>query len=357
MNKISEAIVNFKDGFNCAQSVFSAFSKDILPNEELAYKIASGFGAGIGRQGEVCGVVTGSVMAIGLRFGTNNLADSAKKEVNYQIVNEFIAEFKNRNSYIDCSSLLNIEMKDTEARKKATENGLFQNRCPVFVKDASEILEMLINKYEKGNSKGYFDDVAVKWNDLRENFFSENVRQKAYSYTNLTKDTIVADIGAGSGFMTEGLVGKGLSVIAVDQSELMLQEMHKRLKDTGLKIYYRVGEAHQLPIERDSVDYVFANMYLHHVNNPLESILEMQRILKNGGKLIITDLDEHTYEFLRIEQYDRWMGFKRADIKEWFSKAEFKNIIVDCIGENCCSTSHSTEQKAKISIFVAVGEK
>lgn len=75
-----------------------------------------------------------------------------------------------------------------------------------------------------------------------------------------------------------------------------------------------MGEAGSLPIPDETVDYAFANMYLHHVEDPPQAILEMARIIKPGGILVITDLDKHSNEFLRQEHNDRWMGFVRDDI-------------------------------------------
>jgi len=74
-------------------------------------------------------------------------------------------------------------------------------------------------------------------------------------------------------------------------------------------------------------------MCLHHVENPLAAIKEMRRILKRGGKLVITDMDEHQFEFLRAEQHDRWLGFKREDVKRWFLEAGLKNVTVNAAGE------------------------
>jgi len=133
---------------------------------------------------------------------------------------------------------------------------------------------------------------------MREGFFSEAVKNKAFSTAGVQKGKIAADIGAGTGFITEGLIRNGLKVIAVDQSEAMLAEM--RIKFARVEgIDYRLGEAEKLPIPDKAVDYTFANMYLHHVELPLKAIKEMVRILKPGGKLVITDMDEHTFEFLR----------------------------------------------------------
>jgi ubiquinone/menaquinone biosynthesis C-methylase UbiE len=206
------------------------------------------------------------------------------------------------------------------------------------------------------NSKKYFETVAEQWDNMREGFFSENVRDKAFDAAGLQPGELAADIGAGTGFITEGLLDNGLSVIAVDQSAAMLNKLKLKFPSSD-QIDCRVGEAKKLPIEDNSVDYVFANMYLHHVENPLKAIKEMKRILKPGGKLVITDVDEHEFEFLKTEQHDRWMGFDREDIKRWFIEAGLKNVFVDCVGEKCCTKSSSSGESAEISIFVASGKK
>ena len=206
------------------------------------------------------------------------------------------------------------------------------------------------------DSKIYFKDVASQWDNMRKSFFSEDIREKAYEIANVKEGKLAADIGAGTGFVTEGLLEKGLRVIAVDQSEEMLNQMKEKFMHSNA-IDFRQGDAEKLPVEDNSIDYVIANMYLHHVENPLNAIKEMVRILKPGGKLVITDLDEHTHEFLRTEQYDRWMGFKRLDIENWFLEAGLNKVTVDCAGGNCCTASNCGEDNASISIFIAGGEK
>jgi ubiquinone/menaquinone biosynthesis C-methylase UbiE len=220
---------------------------------------------------------------------------------------------------------------------------------------------MIISKnHDKGSlimsSKKYFDDVASQWDKMRETFFSDAVREKAFAIANIQPNELAADIGAGTGFITEGLIKRGMRVIVIDQSEDMIREMQKKFQN-NTKINYRKGDAESLPVEDESVDYVFANMYLHHVESPSVAVNEMVRILKPGGKLIITDLDEHNFEFLKTEQYDRWMGFKRDDVKRWFIEAELKEVVVDCVGENCCAPSCCGDDYASVSIFVASGKK
>ena len=206
------------------------------------------------------------------------------------------------------------------------------------------------------HSKDYFDQVANQWDNFQASFYSETVRDRALATAAVQVGDIAADIGCGSGFITEGLIRAGLRVVAVDQSEAMLSEMKRKF--AGITdIDYRCGEAEQLPIPDDSVDYAFANMYLHHVERPPIAIKEMARILKPNGTLVITDLDNHTSEFLRDEHHDRWLGFDREHIRGWFTEAGLRRVTIDCVGEQCCAPSNSGSQSASINIFVASGEK
>jgi ubiquinone/menaquinone biosynthesis C-methylase UbiE len=74
-------------------------------------------------------------------------------------------------------------------------------------------------------SKVYFDNVATQWDTMRKGFFSESIREKAFSVVGIESGKVCVDIGAGTGFVTEGIINNGLKVIAVDQSEEMLSQM------------------------------------------------------------------------------------------------------------------------------------
>lgn len=214
----------------------------------------------------------------------------------------------------------------------------------------------VLNLIELQNSnKEYFNTNAKKWDEMRSDFFPSTIRNFTADKLNIKKNEIAADIGAGSGFITEELIKRGLKVFSIDHSEKMLEEIQENLGAKG-DITTLIGEAESLPLENDSVNYAFANMFLHHVQNPFNTIKEMVRIIKPGGKICITDLDMHTFDFLVEEHHDRWMGFDRNDISEWFKKAGVENIKIDCVPGSCKADSESCADSADISIFCATGE-
>ncbi|MDX1632073.1 MAG: class I SAM-dependent methyltransferase, partial [Thermoanaerobaculia bacterium] len=193
------------------------------------------------------------------------------------------------------------------------------------------------------SSKNYFDTVASDWDRIRQSLFSTDLRSKALSAVPLREGVVAADLGAGTGFLTRGLLDRGVRVIAVDQSEAMLSELRTKTGPAE-RLETRVGEAEKLPLEDRSVDLVFANMFLHHVENPGVAIREMARILAPGGRVVLTDLDAHEHEFLRTEQHDRWLGFHRDDVEGWLRDAGFQETEIRDAEESCCSTSSCGEE-------------
>ena len=207
-------------------------------------------------------------------------------------------------------------------------------------------------------SAEYFERVAGEWDSLRSGYFGEAVRDAALARAYLRPDMVVADIGSGTGFMSAGLAPLVAKVYAVDASEAMLEIGRENLAAFG-NVELQLSDGATLPFEDGMLDAVFANMYLHHCPDPRAAIAEMVRVLKPGGRLVITDMDQHEHTWLRDEMADVWLGFERKDLRVWFRAAGLVNVIVDGTGETCSSKSQSPagEGMANISIFVATGSR
>lgn len=96
-SKISMAIENLKAGYSCSEAVLLTYGLQFGLNQELAFKIASGFGGGMGFMGETCGSVTAAYMVIGLKYGANSVKDRYSREFTYESVSNFADLFKERN--------------------------------------------------------------------------------------------------------------------------------------------------------------------------------------------------------------------------------------------------------------------
>jgi len=206
-------------------------------------------------------------------------------------------------------------------------------------------------------SSSYFEKVAPEWDKMRSGYFTEAVREAAIRKAYLHPGMIVADVGAGTGFIAAGLAPLVKHVHVLDASAAMLDEARRNLAQFA-NVEFHEADGLSLPLPDSSVDAVFANMYLHHCPDPLAAIREMVRILRPAGRLIITDMEAHTHEWLKTEMADVWLGFERGEIRAWFEQADLVNVIVDCTGETCHSGCKSSEgEEADISIFVAAGTR
>jgi ubiquinone/menaquinone biosynthesis C-methylase UbiE len=211
-------------------------------------------------------------------------------------------------------------------------------------------------------STQYFDRVAGHWDEIRSGYYSTAVRQAAISKAYLRPEWTVADIGAGTGFMASGLAPLVQKVHVIDGSSAMLEVARENLAHFG-NLEFHLADGASIPLPDESLDAVFANMYLHHCPDPLAALREMTRLLKPSGRLVLTDMDAHPYSWLKEEMADEWLGFKRDQIRQWFREIDLVNVIIDCTGQTCCAESTDQELRgengrtAKISVFLATGTK
>lgn len=141
VNRVEEVVNTMQEQqYNCSQAVFSVYGKLLGVDRDTCLKIASVFGGGINRTGNVCGAVTGALMAIGLKIGEKQSIDPLGS---HSLANEFINKFKDLNKTIICKELIDHELLTTEDVDHAFKSGAFNN-CPKFIKDAAEILEEIL---------------------------------------------------------------------------------------------------------------------------------------------------------------------------------------------------------------------
>jgi len=140
MTREEKAVELFGNGYNCAQAVLGAFCEEEGLDSKTAFKIANGFGGGV-RCGEVCGAVTGALMAIGLKCGFYVLHDMEQKGYCNKKSFEFMEKFKEANGSVLCRDLLGVDIRCPDDFSIPAAQEAHKALCPKLVASAVRVLE------------------------------------------------------------------------------------------------------------------------------------------------------------------------------------------------------------------------
>ncbi len=144
----------FREGFNCAQSILTSFAPFIKLNEHDALRTSSAFGGGMGRQQEICGVLTGAYMVIGCLYGKTTADDDEANERTIELVKDITGRFAALHGNTHCRMLIGADLNTPEGREHIEMNDLFSKRCELYIETVCHLLkEITVSVPFKGNSK------------------------------------------------------------------------------------------------------------------------------------------------------------------------------------------------------------
>jgi C_GCAxxG_C_C family probable redox protein len=144
------AVAYFLEGYNCAQSVLAACGQPLGLARDMALKVAQTFGGGLGRTGNVCGAVTGALMALGFSLPAEAAKDKATKETACKLAQEFMARFRAHHGALNCRDLIGIDLGAPGGQQKAAEAGVFKTICPGIVGNSAWIVSGLLAEAANG---------------------------------------------------------------------------------------------------------------------------------------------------------------------------------------------------------------
>ena len=105
-----------------------AFRDESAMDEETALKIACGLGAGMGRNQEVCGAVTGGILVLGMRHGRGSRDERSAMELTYAKTRELMDIFAGRHGSCICRQLLNgCDVSTEEGRKQFKDQDMLSS--------------------------------------------------------------------------------------------------------------------------------------------------------------------------------------------------------------------------------------
>lgn len=140
--KLDEAVTKLSEGYNCTQSVLYAYGEDFNLDPDTALRLGCGFGAGMGRKGEVCGAVSGGIIVLGLRHGRGERDERLATETTYTKTRQLIDEFKEQHGSFICRELLGgCDLSTPEGQQFFKDSELGRRICRSCVESVIKILD------------------------------------------------------------------------------------------------------------------------------------------------------------------------------------------------------------------------
>jgi ubiquinone/menaquinone biosynthesis C-methylase UbiE/DNA-binding HxlR family transcriptional regulator len=145
----------------------------------------------------------------------------------------------------------------------------------------------------------------------------------------------IADLGAGEGTLSQLLARRARKVIAIDNSEKMVEFGSQLAREHGFaNLEYRLGDIEAPPIDPGTIDVAVLSHALHHAQNPQRAVDAAHRILKPGGRIAVLDLLAHQFEQARELYADTWLGFTEAHLVELLETVGFHDIDIAVVARD-----------------------
>ena len=148
---------------------------------------------------------------------------------------------------------------------------------------------------------------------MREELFGRDMHLRA-ALGLLDPAWVVGDLGCGTGSMSAAIAPFVGRVIAVDNSAAMLSAAKRRLSACD-NVELRRGDLEQLPIADATLDAAMLTLVLPYLPAPLDVLREVARVIKSGGRLLVTDLLPHDREQFRQQLGHVWLGFGETQVQ------------------------------------------
>ena len=185
-------------------------------------------------------------------------------------------------------------------------------------------LELVLRK-RQDKTRAFFDDMAGRLG--REYVPGRSWKSIAEALLQLLPPLVIADLGAGEGGFSLLLAQRAQQVIAVDNSDRMVELGSALAGKQGVPaLEYRKGDLEAVPIADGTVDLALFSQSLHHALHPDRAIAEAWRILKPGGRIAILDLVQHRFAEARELYADVWLGFSEVELESLLTKATFESV-------------------------------
>jgi ubiquinone/menaquinone biosynthesis C-methylase UbiE len=244
------------------------------------------------------------------------------------------------------SASLALLKREAIARNRRVGKNIFYSVRPEMVSALRSILDAarrelpeaitdnaamsLALRKRKDKAAEYFNRLAGKFG--RTYIPGRSWQALAHALLRLLPAMVIADLGAGEGTLSQLLARGAKKVIAIDNSEKMVEFGANLAREHGFgNLEYRLGDIEAPPIDEESVDLALFSQALHHASSPQRAVTAAYRILRLGGRIVVLDLASHSHEQTRELYADIWLGFSEIELHRILSQAGFSQIEISIV--------------------------
>ena len=122
-------------------------------------------------------------------------------------------------------------------------------------------------------------------------------KRQTFALLDVRQGAHLLDLGCGNGDDARALaqlVGEAGRVVGLDSSAVMVTEARQRAERLGLRVEYRVGDAHHLDFPDGSFDGCRADRVFMHLDDPRRALAEMVRVARAGARVVVSEPDWET---------------------------------------------------------------
>ncbi len=210
-----------------------------------------------------------------------------------------------------------------------------------------------VREQRRERSRSVHDALADRWVEVGQDFTTGALRAEAFCSLVPSGQT-VADLGCGAGYLTAFLVERGVRVIAVDHAQRMLATAQSRVGIDIDNLEWRRGEFDQLPLVDAEVDAAFSNLVWHHLADIDRAASEVARVVKPGGRAVVSDLLPHEEEWMREAMGDHRLGMRPEVVVAALARAGFGELVTSRVGD-CYRVHAPGGRQVELPLFLVSG--
>ncbi|MGM0604126.1 MAG: methyltransferase domain-containing protein [Halobacteriota archaeon] len=143
---------------------------------------------------------------------------------------------------------------------------------------------------DKARARLFYKYLSKVYDTINPLIWNEEMRDEALELLDIQPTDRVLDVGCGTGFATEGLLGYSGDVHGLDQSIHQMQKAFAKFGPDAPVRFYR-GDAERLPFADDTFDVVWSSGSIEYWPNPVDALVEFRRVVKPGHNVLVVGPD------------------------------------------------------------------